>query len=74
MRNRRMVAVVLLLAVMGLVLPTASEAMIDRGTLEIEGPDLMERLSRVLAWAQGVIESVAQQFVTKEGAGITTGG
>ena len=74
MRNRRMVAAVLLLAVMGLVFPSASEAMIDRGALEIDGPDLMERLGRVWAWVQGVLESVARQFVTSEGAGVTTGG
>ena len=74
MRTRRMVAVVLLLAVMGLVFPSASEAMIDRGALETDGPDLMERLGRVWAWAQGVVEGVARQFVTSEGAAITGGG
>ena len=74
MHNRRMVAVVLLLAVMALVFPGASEAMIDRGALEIDGPDLMERLGRVWSWAQGVVESVVQQFVPSEGAAITGGG
>ena len=74
MGNRRMVAVVLLLAVMGLVFPGASEAMIDRGALEIDGPELMERLGRVWTWAQGVVESVARQFVPSEGASISSGG
>ncbi len=74
MRNRRMVAVVLLLAVMGLVFPGASEATIDRGALEIDDPNLMERLGRVWTWVQGVLEIVARQFVTTEGASITSGG
>ncbi len=74
MSIRRMSAFVLLLAVLTVAFPTAGQATMNRDAIGIDSPTLMERISQVLDWAEGVFENIAQQFVPTEGAGITSGG
>ncbi len=75
MSVRRSVGVVLVLAVMGLGFPSAGEAAIgsDLGGEEV-GLGLLERLSRLLSWAEVVLADLGAQFVTTEGASITDSG
>ena len=75
MSVRRIVGVVLLFAVMGLVFPSTGEAAIGRDLGgDAGGLDLLERLTRFLSWAEGVLADLGAQFVTTEGAGITGDG
>ena len=74
MSIRRIVGVVLLFAVMGLVFPGTGEAAIGRDLDGDAGLGLLERLGRLLSWAQTVLADLGTQFVTTEGAGLAGDG
>ena len=75
MGTRRIVGVVLIVALMAVVFPTAGEARIyaDLGDVSV-GSGLLDRLAQLWSWAEGVLVDLGAQFVITEGASLTSGG
>ncbi len=75
MRTRRIVGLVLIVALMAVVFPAAGEARTHADLGDVSGnPGFMERLGQLWSWAEGVLAGLGAQFGTKEGASIAGDG
>lgn len=75
MRTRRIVGVVLVLAVLGIAFPGAGEAGVAGGPVaDAGGFDALSLLSRIFAAVQGFVSGIADRFVAAEGSSISTNG